>query len=76
MIQDGDKIKFAYLKEPNIIHESVISISGSLPTEFNLNKYIDYEKQFQKAFVDPLGIILEKIGWNTEKKSTLEDFFA
>ena len=76
MIQDGDKIKFTYLKEPNTIHESVISISGSLPTEFNLNKYIDYEKQFQKAFVDPLGIILEKIGWNTEKKSTLEDFFA
>ena len=76
MIQNGDKIKFTYLKEPNTIHESVISISGSLPTEFNLNKYIDYEKQFQKAFVDPLGIILEKIGWNTEKKSTLEDFFA
>jgi hypothetical protein len=41
-----------------------------------LEKYIDYEKQFQKAFLDPLRIILNKIGWNTEKVSTLEDFFG
>jgi len=75
-IQDGDKIKFAYLKEPNHIHESVISMSGSLPNEFGLEKYIDYDKQFQKAFVDPLGIILEKVGWKTEQISTLEDFFS
>lgn len=75
-IQDGDKIKFAYLKEPNHIHESVISMSGSLPNEFDLERYIDYDKQFQKAFIDPLGVILEKVGWNTERVSTLEDFFG
>jgi len=75
-IQDGDKIKFAYLKVPNHIHESVISMSSILPNEFGLEKYIDYDKQFQKAFVDPLGIILEKVGWKTEHTSTLEDFFG
>ena len=75
-IQNGDKIKFTYLKEPNTVHESVISISSSLPKEFELEQYIDHEKQFQKAFLDPLGIILDKIGWNTEKVSTLEDFFG
>jgi hypothetical protein len=75
-IQDGDKIKFAYLKEPNHIHESVISMSDSLPSEFDLEKYIDYDKQFQKAFVDPLNIILSKVGWKTERISTLEDFFG
>jgi DNA polymerase elongation subunit (family B) len=75
-IQDGDKIKFTYLKEPNHIREAVISMSGSLPNEFDLEKYIDYDKQFQKAFVDPLGIILEKVGWKTERVSTLEDFFG
>ena len=64
------------MKEPNHIHESVISISSSLPKEFELEKYIDYDKQFQKAFVDPLGIILDKIGWKTERISTLEDFFG
>jgi len=76
MIQNGDKIKFTYLKEPNHIHESVISMSGSLPNEFDLEKYIDYDKQFQKAFVDPLGVILDKVGWKTERISTLEDFFG
>jgi len=75
-IQDGDKIRFAYLKEPNPLHESVISMSSSLPTEFGIDKYIDYDKQFEKAFIDPLGVILGKIGWNTEKVSTLEDFFG
>jgi DNA polymerase elongation subunit (family B) len=75
-IQDGDKIKFTYLKEPNHLHESVISINGSLPDEFGIDEFIDYDKQFQKAFVDPLGVILSKIGWNTERISTLEDFFG
>ena len=76
MIQNGDKIKFTYLKEPNTIHESVISINGALPKEFNLEKYVDYDKQFQKAFVDQLGVILNKIGWNTERVSSLESFFG
>jgi len=75
LIRDGDKIKFAYLKEPNTVHETVISVGDTLPEEFGLDKFIDHDKQFQKAFVDPLGIILEKIGWNTEKVHTLESFF-
>lgn len=75
-IHDGDKIKFAYLKEPNPLHESVISISSSLPSEFGIDMYIDYEKQFEKAFVGPLRVILQKIGWNTEKVFTLDDFFS
>jgi DNA polymerase elongation subunit (family B) len=75
LIRNGDKIKFAYLKEPNIVHASVISISNTLPEEFGLDKFIDRDKQFQKAFIDPLTIILEKIGWNTEKVFTLESFF-
>ena len=76
MIRDGDKIKFAYLKEPNTVHETVISIGDALPEEFGLDKFIDRDKQFQKAFVDPLNIILEKIGWSAEKVFTLESFFS
>jgi len=76
LIQDGDKIKFVYLKEPNPIKDSVIAIVNSLPSEFKLDDYIDYDKQFEKAFVYPLGIILEKIGWKTKKISTLDQFFV
>lgn len=75
-ISDGEKIKFAYLKKPNPIQQSVISAVNDIPKEFGLHKYIDYETQFEKGFIKPISSILEVIGWTAEKKSTLEDFFA
>ena len=75
-IQDGDKIKFCYLNMPNPIHENVIAVSEYLPNEFNLNKYIDRDMQFNKSFIEPLKSITDVINWNLEEKSTLEDFFA
>jgi DNA polymerase elongation subunit (family B) len=77
VIQNGEKIKFIYLKEPNHIQSNIISFpQGGIPEEFDLDKYIDYNTQFDKAFLDPLKIILDSIGWKTEKTSSLEDFFA
>ena len=76
LIGDGDKIKFAYLKVPNIINDTVISVLETLPTELGLDRYVDYDMQFQKAFLDPIKSILEIINWDTEKRSNLEDFFS
>jgi len=75
-ISDGDKIKFAYLKEPNVIGESVIATADYLPREFNLDKYIDRDTQFEKSFVEPLRSITDVIGWQIEDRATLEDFFG
>jgi len=75
-IMDGDKIKFAYLIEPNPIQETVIAIHDVLPKQFNLEKYIDREQQFEKSFMDPLKAITSIIGWQTENISTLESFFT
>tara|TARA_R100000008_G_scaffold85787_1_gene76642 strand:+ start:26 stop:1360 length:1335 start_codon:yes stop_codon:yes gene_type:complete len=80
-IMEGEKIKFLYLKTPNpcggaMGQDQVISFANSLPKEFGLNEYIDYDVQFQKAFLDPIKNILEKIGWNHEHVSTLESFFG
>lgn len=74
-IQEGEKIKFIYLKEPNNFHSPVISFSSSAPKEFKLQNIIDYETQFSKSFVDPLKLILDKISWKAEKSNSLEDFF-
>ena len=75
-IKDGEKIKFCYLKTPNPIRQNVLSIMSSLPKEFGLNQYIDYDTQFDKAFLEPISDILSAIGWSSEKKATLEDFFT
>ena len=75
-ITDGDKIRFAYLKTPNPIHDSVIAVPEELPAEFKLDKYIDRDLQFDKSFLDPLRSITEVIGWEVEKTSTLEGFFS
>ncbi|CAB4182020.1 PolB DNA polymerase elongation subunit (family B) [uncultured Caudovirales phage] len=74
-IKNGDKIKVVYLKTPNPIHNNAIASPDVLPHEFGLDKYIDREKQFSKTFLDPLTHITNTIGWDTEKKVTLDSFF-
>ena len=75
-IQEGEKIKFAYLKEPNPTGDSVIAMLNALPKEFELKKYIDYEKQFSKSFLDPMIGILNVIGWEHERKTNIMEFFT
>ena len=75
-IQNGEKIKFCYLKTPNWMHENVISFIQDFPTELDLDKHVDYDLQFSKAFLDPIKVILDCIGWETERKNTLESFFS
>ena len=75
-ILDGEKIKYLYLKSPNPFGENVIAYIQDLPKEFGLDKYIDYELQFNKAFLDPLKSVVDCIGWQTEKRGSLESFFA
>ena len=74
-IQEGDKIKFLYLMTPNPFKENVIAFKNVLPKEFDIHKYIDYNIQFKKTFLDPLEIILDSIGWTAEPKANLQEFF-
>ena len=76
LIANGEKIKFVYLKKPNIIQENIISFIQDFPKELGLDKYVDYDLQFEKSFVEPLKSILDSIGWNVEKTVNLELFFA
>ena len=75
-IGNGDKIKFIYLKTPNVLKENVISFPEYLPEEFGLHNYIDYDLQFQKTFLDAIDPILDAIGWSSKEVANLNDFFA
>ena len=76
LIQEGEKVKFSYLKMPNPLKDTVISYPARLPKEFDIHKYIDYDTQFEKTFLEPIKVILDCMNWSTEKQSTLEDFFS
>ena len=76
IIKDGEKVKFLYLRTPNRIGENVVSFFQTLPSEFGLDKSIDYDLQFQKSFLDPLQVILDTIQWQAEKVASLEEFFV
>ena len=75
LIQEGEKIKFMYLKTPNPLHENAISFFGELPKEFGIEKYVDYQTQFEKSFLEPLKNVLQCIGWKHEKTISIGSFF-
>lgn len=76
-IGEGNKMKFVYLKMPNTIREDVIGFNGNLPPEFDLHKFVDYDKMFNKTFEEPLRGILTPINWELKERTpSLEDLFS
>ena len=81
LIQEGEKIKFLYLKKPNPVggicgRDHVVSFPSNIPKEFDLDTYINYDLQFEKSFLDPLKTILDAIGWKHEHAASLESLFG
>ena len=76
LIQEGEKINFSYLKTPNPTGDTVISMGTVLPNEFGLHEFIDYDMQFEKSFLEPLKAILKCVGWEYERKNTIDNFFV
>jgi DNA polymerase elongation subunit (family B) len=78
-IRENDKIKFVFVKIPNPYgvagKDAVIAFIGKPPKEFNLEKYIDRKKQFEKTFEEPLENVLQAINWKLKEEVTLESFF-
>jgi len=75
-ITSGDKVKFTYLVKPNPIKENVIAFVDYLPEQFKLEKYVDYNLQFEKTFLGAIEPVLDAVGWKSERHMTLESFFS
>ena len=65
-IQEGDKIRFLHLKQPNVYVSTAFSFMTNVPKELDIHKYIDYDTQYEKAFVEPIKFIAEKINWSID----------
>ena len=80
LIQEGDKIRFLHLRQPNVYQSSAFSFMTEVPKELDIVDKIDYDEQYTKSFVEPLKVITEKMGWLIDSsygvQGTLEDFFG
>jgi DNA polymerase elongation subunit (family B) len=80
LIQEGDKIRFLHLRQPNVFQSSAFSFMTEVPKELDICSKIDYDMQYEKSFVEPLKVITEKMNWLIDSsygvQGTLEDFFG
>lgn len=71
---NGSKIKYVELKEPNPFGSGVIGFIGRPPKEIDISRWIDYDKMFQKNYVKPLRAITDVARWSLVKKNKLNKF--
>lgn len=76
LIEEGEKIKYIYLRKPNPLHENVIALPAVYPETLDVFDYMDYNTQFEKTYISPMQQIAEVLDWDLEEKpSLLESMF-
>lgn len=63
IIHNDSKMKYIYLKTNSQFTENVMGFSDVMPKEFELEKNVDRELQFEKTFIKPLTAIYEVFNW-------------
>jgi len=75
-IGEGEKIKFCYVLDSSPLPTNVIATPGKLPKELGMDNYLDYDTQFDKAFLEPLRTIMQAIQWEEQNdQQTIDNFF-
>lgn len=74
-IGEGEKIKYCYVKEPNIHGSNVIGFIGEMPEELMKTFEVDYELQFEKTVIGPIKHMFDAVKWSTEQNTNLSEWF-
>jgi hypothetical protein len=79
LILEGNKIKFVYMKQPNMLFSHVLSFPHDFLLEIKFGKYVDYEKQFEVVFLNKIKEITDIAGidirLDSDKKEGLGHIF-
>lgn len=75
-VKRGEKVKVAFLSEPNPAKSDVIGFPLFLPKELGLHEYLDVDGMFLVNFRRPLEDICKVLKIKTERVNNLEDFFS
>lgn len=75
MIMEGGKMRYVKLKVPNPTSKEVCGFIGKIPKEFDLDKYVDYDKMFEDTFAKGTRRMVEAAGWNMKYTESVEDWF-
>lgn len=70
-IREGEKIKTVYLREENPFRSHVMAAPFGCPAEWEIEKFIDYDTQYEKVFLHPIRNILECAGMSAERQPDL-----
>lgn len=60
----GGKIKYILLKTPNVHNSDSLSFNTHIPSQFNIERFIDKKQMFEKSFLTPLASCCTITGYN------------
>lgn len=76
LITDKNKIKISYIKQPNCMGSHVISVPNNIfPDELKDKIELDYDRMFDKNFMNPIKRFLEVVNWDDVRQYDLDDAF-
>lgn len=75
-IREGNKVKIFSLKPINPLRLNNFAFIGKLPEQMGMHEYLDYDAQWEKAYMSPLRSFTDIVGWQTKKINTLESLFG
>lgn len=75
-INNGDKIKYVFLKRNPITNADVIGFNDSqFIYSTGLDKFVDYDRLFERTFLNPVKTLTDVINWKIDKNSALMELF-
>ena len=71
----SDKIKYIFLKKPNILGDDVIAfLDEDFIEDAGLTKYVDRERMWTDFFIAPMKIMLEAVGYDLDQNFAMEEW--